>query len=110
MTNITASVSVKARFMKKTYEVDQNVIVEIFVRSTCPFPLTFSKISVTVNAQNQNSEYTVTDSADVSFNFHKDEVKRYVVEFIADCNDINKDIQVSPSFILTFEVTIWYQI
>ncbi|CAG9862520.1 unnamed protein product [Phyllotreta striolata] len=94
MYNMIASVSVKARFTKKTYEVNQNVILEIFIRSTCPFPLTLTKVSVTLTLQNQNLEYTVPDLDEYSFNFHKDEVKKYVIEFLADCKDINKDIHI----------------
>ncbi|KAJ8940840.1 hypothetical protein NQ318_005286 [Aromia moschata] len=100
MANIITCVETKARFTKSTYEVDQNVTVEVYIRSTCPFPLTFTKVSVTVNTPEYSSEFAVTNWENVSLNFHSFEVKRFVIEFMADANDINKEIQIGAINIL----------
>ncbi|CAG9819021.1 unnamed protein product [Phaedon cochleariae] len=94
MGNIVSCIATKGRFMKTAYEVDQNVTIEVYIRSTCPFPLTFSKVSVTVNTQGYSSEFAVTNLENISLSFHKDEVKRFLVVFMADSNDINKEIQI----------------
>lgn len=44
---------------------------------------------------NFTSEFAVTNLEDVSLNFHVDEVKKFVIDFSADTNDINQEIQVS---------------
>nr|XP_023021888.1 trafficking protein particle complex subunit 11 [Leptinotarsa decemlineata] len=95
MANIVSCIATKARFLKNSYEVDQNVSVEIYVKSTCPFPLAFSKVSVTINTQGYTSEFAVTNLEGVFISFHKDEVKKFVVEFMADSSDINKEIQIA---------------
>uniref|UniRef100_A0A6P7H0Z7 Trafficking protein particle complex subunit 11-like n=1 Tax=Diabrotica virgifera virgifera TaxID=50390 RepID=A0A6P7H0Z7_DIAVI len=95
VTNITTCLTVKGRFMKKTYEVDQKIIVELFIRSTCPFPITLSNIAISISAENQTNEYSVQTDNDESLSFQQDEIKRFIVEFPADPADINKDIQIS---------------
>ncbi|XP_072378300.1 trafficking protein particle complex subunit 11 [Diabrotica undecimpunctata] len=95
VTNITTCLTVKARFMKKTYEVDQKIVVELFIRSTCPFPLTLSKVAISISAENETNEYSVQTMNDESLSFQQDEIKRFIVEFLADPSDINKDIQIS---------------
>ncbi|KAJ8983242.1 hypothetical protein NQ317_011651 [Molorchus minor] len=100
MANIITCIETKARFTKGAYEVDQNVTVEVFIRSTCPFPLAFSKVSVTINAPEYSSEFAVTNLEEVSLNFHNFEVKKFIIEFMADTNDVNKDIQIGAINIL----------
>ncbi|VEN53813.1 unnamed protein product [Callosobruchus maculatus] len=94
MANIAACIETRAKFLKNVYEVDQNVTVEIYIRSTCPFPLVFAKISVTINAPNCNSEFAVTNVENIALSFRKDEVKKFVIEFMPDPHDINKEIQI----------------
>ncbi|KAF7270948.1 hypothetical protein GWI33_016126 [Rhynchophorus ferrugineus] len=94
MTNITSCIETKVRFAKPTFEMDQNVILELFVKSFCPFPLTFSDITVKINSPNINSEFSIQKSEDTSLVFHPNEVKKYNIEFESNPNDINKEVQV----------------
>ncbi|RZC34292.1 trafficking protein particle complex subunit 11 [Asbolus verrucosus] len=94
--NIVTCIETKARFVQTHYEVDQNVTVEVYIKCTSPSPLKFSKISVMINTPSYNSEFAVDDSAfdENSLVFHTDQVKKFVIEFMADPSDVNKEIQI----------------
>jgi hypothetical protein len=94
--NIVSCVETKARFMQASYEVDQNLTVEVYIKCTSPLPLTFSKVSVAINSPSYNSEFAVDDTnlGPDSLQFNTDEVKRFVIEFVPDSNDVNNEIQI----------------
>jgi hypothetical protein len=94
--NIVSCVETKARFMQASYEVDQNLTVEVYIKCTSPLPLTFSKVSVAINTPSYNSEFAVDDTnlGPDSLQFNTDEVKRFVIEFVPDSNDVNNEIQI----------------
>lgn len=102
MTNITACVESKARFTQLQYKADQYVEIEVFIRSCCPHPLQFSRLSVTVNSPSYSSEFAVCESsskdAHASGNplllFNCNEVRRYVCQFLPDVQDVGKEIQI----------------
>ncbi|KAJ8917803.1 hypothetical protein NQ315_010709 [Exocentrus adspersus] len=100
VSNIITCVETKARFTKNKYEVDQNVTIEVYIRNTCPFLLTFSSFSVTINTPDYNSEIGATNLEAKSLHFHSNEVKRFVIEFVPDSNDVNKEIQIGSINIL----------
>ncbi|XP_021915999.1 trafficking protein particle complex subunit 11 isoform X2 [Zootermopsis nevadensis] len=102
MSNITACVESKARFTQPQYKADQYVEIEVFIRSSCPHPLQFSRLSVTVNNPNYSSEFAVCESssqeAHASGNplllFRCNEVRSYVCRFLPDVQDVGKEIQI----------------
>lgn len=94
VSKITSCLSVKARFLKKSYEIDQIVKVEIFIRSTCPFPLNVWKIAISIGNQKQTMEYYVEELENAPSIFHKDEIKRFPIGLLADSFDVNSDIQI----------------
>ena len=72
--------------------------LDIF-RCTSPLPLIFTKVAVTINTPTYNSEYAVdnVNLSSGSLEFNTDEVKRFVIEFMPDSNDVNNEIQVSEN-------------
>lgn len=94
MTKIISCVESKLRFTKPTFEIDQKVSIDIFIKTTCPFPLVFSDISLKVNSPCTSNELFIDKSEKKSLIFHPNEVKKFVIEFEADPNDINKEIQI----------------
>jgi hypothetical protein len=54
-------------------------------------------VSVAINSPSYNSEFAVDDTnlGPDSLQFNTDEVKRFVIEFVPDSNDVNNEIQVS---------------
>lgn len=92
MANTVSCIETKAQFTKNSYEIDQNIIVEVFVKSTCHFPLQFSQIDVIINSPTVSSQFSATNTI---INFQKDEIKRFEIEFKPDPVDINKEIQVN---------------
>ncbi|XP_056633401.1 trafficking protein particle complex subunit 11 [Diorhabda sublineata] len=95
VSKMTSCLSVKARFLKKSYEIDQIVKAEIFIRSTCPFPLPIWKLAISIGNQKQMMQYCVQELVDTPYVFHKDEIKRFPIDFVADTYDVNSDIQIS---------------
>lgn len=96
LSKIISCIEAKARFLKAKYEVDQKISVEVFIRCTSPLPLTFSKVSVTVNTPTANSEFAVNDCnlEPKSLEFYPGKTKQFFIEFLADSCDLNSDIQV----------------
>ncbi|PNF36899.1 Trafficking protein particle complex subunit 11 [Cryptotermes secundus] len=102
MSNITACVESKARFTQPQYKADQYVEIEVFIRSCCPHPLQFSRLSVTVNNPSYSSEFAVCESSSQDVHasgnplllFHCHEVRRYVCQFLPDVQDVGKEIQI----------------
>ncbi|KAF5306179.1 hypothetical protein FQR65_LT07455 [Abscondita terminalis] len=94
MTNIQCCIDTKAKFMQDQYHGDHHVVVEIFVRSSCPFLLKFVKVSTTINTPEYASDYDVINLKEGDATFNCDDVKKYTVEFMPDPNDIEKEIQI----------------
>lgn len=97
MSNIISCIDSKARFTQSKYEADQNVTIEVFIRSTCLHALHFSYLSVTVNTPNYSSEFAVSEDAgsNPTLLFDSNQIKRFLVEFVPDTQDIGQEIQVS---------------
>ncbi|XP_050304839.1 trafficking protein particle complex subunit 11 [Anthonomus grandis grandis] len=93
MTQVVSCIEVKSKFTKIAFEIDQKVSLEILVRNTCPFPLTFSRISVKVNTQNTSAEFAV-DNEGHNITFSSGEVKKFTVEFEPEPNDVNSEIAI----------------
>ena len=51
MQNIIPCVECKARFTSATVAADTEVEIEVFLRIRCPFPVRFSKVSISLNHQ-----------------------------------------------------------
>ncbi|KAK7871870.1 hypothetical protein R5R35_006453 [Gryllus longicercus] len=100
MNNITGCIESKAQFTQPQYQADQHVTIEVYIRSCCPHPLQFSKLTVTVNNPTYSSEFAVCESssnesgANPLLLFHKNEVKRFVCQFLPDVQDVGKEIQI----------------
>lgn len=96
LSNMISCIEAKARFLKAKYEVDQKISIEVFIRCTSPLPLTFSKVSVTVNTPTANSEFAANDCnlEPKSLEFSPGKIKQFLIEFLADSCDLNNDIQV----------------
>lgn len=101
MSNILSCIECKARFIKNKFEVDNQVNIEIYIKSTCPNILCFSYLSVTINAPNYSSELAITNtevsensSENPSLFFKCNEVKRFYLKFWPNVEDIGKEIQI----------------
>ncbi|XP_049939900.1 trafficking protein particle complex subunit 11 isoform X1 [Schistocerca serialis cubense] len=91
MNSITSCIESRARFTKSKYQADENVVIEVFIRSCCPQPLQFSKLSVTVNNPSYSSEFAVCDEGP-SLLFTCGEVKRFACKFLPP--DGGRDLQI----------------
>lgn len=101
MNNITSCIESKARFTQSKFEVDSHVTIEVFIRSTCPEELTFTHLKVMVNSPNYSSEFAVVEGGQTNMCFKSGEVKRFLVEFVPDVQDVGQDVQIGKFVNLT---------
>lgn len=94
MTNIRTCIETKATLTNSTIEIDQNAVVEIYIKSTCPFLLIINRVSVVVHSNSASQEFVVNSESGI-LNFKCNEVKKFVVEFQPNSNDINTQIQIA---------------
>lgn len=96
MSNIVSCIDCKAKFLQTKYEVDQNVLVELYVKNSAPYSLTFQRLAVTINTPDYSSEFAVSNVAlnNPNLEFRSGEVKRFLVEFTPDPNDVEKEMQI----------------
>ncbi|XP_025834501.1 trafficking protein particle complex subunit 11 isoform X2 [Agrilus planipennis] len=97
MNSVVSCIETKARFLKDKYEADQNVVLEVFIRSTCPFLLRFTRLSVTINTSEYSSEFAVNETKfnNPNLTFESNEVKKFIVEFLPDSETTGKDMQIN---------------
>ncbi|KAL0272315.1 UNVERIFIED_CONTAM: hypothetical protein PYX00_005340 [Menopon gallinae] len=93
MSNMKSCIEAKARFTKSSFNVDETITVEIFIRCTCPSPLEFSNLSVIVNSQNYSSEFAVS-SEKYCLTFEPGVMKKLHCEFKCDAADASKNLHV----------------
>ena len=110
--NILSCIECKGRFIKNKFEAEENVQIEIFIRSRCIMGIEFTKLSVTMNSANATNEFAV--NADLFFKTN--EVKRFVCEWKPDIRDIGHDVQLAAillhlgKYIGSFFISIKQQI
>ncbi|KAL1490737.1 hypothetical protein ABEB36_013385 [Hypothenemus hampei] len=92
-TNIVNCLETKVKFCNSTVQIDQSVCLEVFIRSTCPFPLTINDIAVKITTQHINTEFRVNPDQN-TFTLHLNEVQKFNIEFEPDCRDINSEIEI----------------
>lgn len=66
MQNIVPCVECKARFTSATVAADEEVEVEVYLRVRCPFPVRFSKVSISLNNPMYNQYLEVIDGHGIS--------------------------------------------
>lgn len=66
MQNIIPCVECKARFTSSTVAADTEVEIEVYLRIRCPFPVRFSKVSISLNHQVYNQYLEVIDGHGIS--------------------------------------------
>lgn len=66
MQNIVPCVECKARFTSAAVAADEEVEVEVYLRVRCPFPVRFSKVSVSLNNPMYNQYLEVIDGHGIS--------------------------------------------
>lgn len=101
MSNIQSCISCKACFVQSKFEVDTPIIIEVYIRSTCPNDLQFSYLSITVNASSYTSEFAVGEGNTVhnhapnpSLEFKCNEIKKFFLEFMPKIQDVGQEIQI----------------
>lgn len=96
MSNIVSCIDCKAKFLQTKYEVDQNVLVELYVKNSAPYSVTFQRLAVTINTPDYSSEFAVSNEAlnNPNLEFRSGEVKRFLIEYTPDPNDVEKEMQI----------------
>lgn len=93
--NMATFIEVKARFTQKSYTVNSNVTIEVFIRNLYRESMEFSKVSVTINSPGYSSEFAVSDTKDKPVIFQEKETKKFLCQFQARQQDVGNEIQIS---------------
>ncbi|XP_064653075.1 trafficking protein particle complex subunit 11-like isoform X2 [Lineus longissimus] len=103
MNNIIPFIECKARFTHATFKADEPVELDVFLRTSCPFPIRFSKLSVLINNVAYNEFCSVTDTEGISSTDEGSgylylvpgKPKRQTFTFIPLKEDVGKQIQIT---------------
>ncbi|KAK6637936.1 hypothetical protein RUM44_008358 [Polyplax serrata] len=92
-------IEARARFTKPVFGIDEVITVEIYLRSSCPYPIQFSHLAVVMSTSNCSSENPVpVDKENLKLNLG--EVKKLIYEYKGNPADIGKMLQIN-SVLLT---------
>ncbi|XP_013379073.1 trafficking protein particle complex subunit 11-like [Lingula anatina] len=106
MQNIIPFVECKAAFSEETFTADVPIVLHIFLKTTCPFPMRFSKLSVLLNNQVYNQYCVVSDGQGIGSGESSEEQtgdlylvpgkpKMYTFTYLPRQEDVGKTLQIS---------------
>lgn len=90
MSNMASFMDCKALFSSESFTADKPVVVDVYLRSTAPADVTFSKLYVTFNNPLYNN--MCISSSDVAI--ESGQVKHYTFSFVGHADDIGKVIEI----------------
>jgi trafficking protein particle complex subunit 11 len=90
MSNVASFIDCKALFSSESFTADKPVVVEVYLRSTGPASVTFSKLYVTFN----NPLYNNLCSSSCDVTIESGQVKKYKFSFVGHTDDIGKVIEI----------------
>ncbi|XP_077995405.1 trafficking protein particle complex subunit 11-like [Glandiceps talaboti] len=107
MQNIVPFVECKSRFSTSRCTADTPVVLQVYLRALCQFPIQFSKLSVLLSNHDYNQFCTLTDGQGASStgggspsSSHGDlyltpgQVKLYTFHFVASPEDVGRKIEI----------------
>ncbi|KRT81005.1 hypothetical protein AMK59_5444, partial [Oryctes borbonicus] len=92
---MVSCVDCKGRFVKNEYEADEDVTVEIYLKSLCLFPINLLRISILINIAGSNSECVVNSGSNEIITLNSNEAKRFCVTFRPDPSNVDNEIQIN---------------
>ncbi|XP_054749116.2 trafficking protein particle complex subunit 11-like [Lytechinus pictus] len=113
MRNLVPFVECKAKFTSTRFTADSLVKIEVYLRSSCQFPVRFSRLSVNLSNQEYNSHCVIVDGQPLQLSgdtghvtphdpsqsgdlFLKPwEVARYTFQFVPLADDIGKKLEIA---------------
>nr|XP_022918044.1 trafficking protein particle complex subunit 11 [Onthophagus taurus] len=98
--NVVCAIDVKCRFLNQKYEADNNIVVEIFLKSLCQFPFMITKVALFVKTPGFSSEVVVDQRNTKKFPngliiLNPNESKKVAVDFYPDPNDVGHEMQIT---------------
>ncbi|MGH0172863.1 UNVERIFIED_CONTAM: hypothetical protein FKN15_064073 [Acipenser sinensis] len=98
-------VQCKARFLSPSFHVDTPVQLHVYLKTDCPHPIRFSKLSVSFNNQEYN-QYCVVEEPCQSTDFLEPsaqgnmclvprKTRKYTFKFVARTEDVGKKIEIT---------------
>lgn len=90
MSNMASFVDCKALFASESFTADKLIVVDVYLRSTAPADVTFSKLYVTFSNPLYNNR--CISSGDITIK--SGQMKHYVFSFVGHADDIGKVIEI----------------
>ncbi|XP_074640815.1 trafficking protein particle complex subunit 11-like [Tubulanus polymorphus] len=97
MNNIIPFAECKARFTCSSFRADNAVVLQVFLRAHCQFPIQFSKLSILLNNAYYNQFCIASsDTADMeSLNLMPNQVSLHSFSFLPQKEDVGKKIEIT---------------
>lgn len=98
MNDVLTFVECKAMFASESFAADQRIHLHIFLRTSCPAEIGFSKLSLIFNNPVYNNYCVITSGSDTNPDFLQvkpGEVNKYTITFLPQPKDVGKQIQIT---------------
>lgn len=91
--DVDSCIELKACFLKDKYEIDENIVVEVYIRNCSSFPVLFSRATVVINTT-ESSKNVDVDIGAPNFKLASNDIKKFCVTFTPNPEDVDKEIQI----------------
>ncbi|CAH1775669.1 unnamed protein product [Owenia fusiformis] len=106
MQNIVPFVECKAMFTETSFTADCPIVIKVYLRTSCPFPIRFSSLAVLLNEQDYNVHCKVTDGQPINSGDEieadagdlylvPNQIRCYTFSFLVQKEDVGKSIEMN---------------
>lgn len=106
LNNLVPFIECKTMFPSEQFTANEPVILHVFLRTSCPFPIRFSRLSISFESQNYDQYCVLLDSTMQHQNedslydvgdlyFEPLKFKKIIFSFPPDASDVGKLIQIA---------------
>ncbi|XP_077464775.1 trafficking protein particle complex subunit 11 isoform X1 [Stigmatopora argus] len=85
----------KAKFQSPSFHVDEVIQLQVFLRTDCPNPVSFTKLAVSLSNQEYNELCVLDTSSQESKTLLPRKTKCYDFKFVAKTKDVGKKIEMT---------------
>ncbi len=83
------------RFANTFFNSNEQIELNIYLRVTCPEPITFDKLYVRFNLPIYNQWATIVENGDGLLHLKPNKIRKLTISFLPHKNDIGRDLEVS---------------
>ncbi|ELT94290.1 hypothetical protein CAPTEDRAFT_179073 [Capitella teleta] len=105
MHNIVPFVECKTQFTQSSFTTNQEITIQVFLRTTCQFPIRFSKLSILLNKQHYHGKCMLNDGNGITNDNTIAEggdlylvpgvIKTHSFSFVPDQSDVGQTLEIT---------------